>query len=190
MTDLQQYSLLQCAQLCEAAYDGTKVGAHSYAVDSNIYRTVIAIAGTKNLENMLENASIWPRKSPNGYLAHAGVVNGFKELESEISNHVVKSGPVIFTGHSLGGGIAKLFAEKFNCEVVTFGCLKTYFRFYKVPKLKHTRVVCDDDPIPWVPGVCYTHTCESMKLSDKDSEMVDIKDHFINTYIRLLQKEL
>jgi len=180
-------TLIKTAMLCKAAYEGIKVGDHSFIVDTNGDRTVIAMAGTANLENVFEDASVWPRRTPTDKFAHAGVMNAFDVLECTISHVVVKSGPVVFAGHSLGGGIAQIFAEKFNCEVVTFGSLKTYFRFYGTKNLLHTRVICDHDPVPMVPGLFYTHNAKPLVLYANDGEWIDIEDHYLDNYINLLE---
>jgi len=173
--------------LCKAAYEGIKVGDHSFIVDTNGDRTVIAIAGTANLENVFEDASVWPSWTPKGKLAHAGVMNAVNELNNTISDQVKKDSSVVFAGHSLGGGIAQIFAEKFNCEVVTFGSLKTYFRFYGANNLLHTRVICDHDPVPMVPGLFYTHNAKPLVLYANDGEWIDIEDHYLDNYINLLE---
>lgn len=181
-------SLLKMAVLCTTAYDGQKVGAHSFAVD-NIGKTqLIAIAGTKNFENVMEDISVWPKKTPTGSLAHAGVMDGYKELKQAVSASIKKDKPLIFCGHSLGGGIAQIFAEVYGCPVVTFGSLKTYFRFYPAPTLEHLRVICDDDPVPLVPGVMYSHRQQPLVLNDYDHEFIDIKDHLMKNYVAQLEK--
>lgn len=182
--------LLTAALLCKKAYNGFKVENHSFAVADLPDATIIAIAGTANLENVLEDASVWPRKSPSGAFAHAGVMDAFTELEKAVEGHVPKDRRLVFAGHSLGGGIAQIFAEKYSTEVITFGSLKTYFRFYPAPKLYHSRVVCDDDPVPLVPGIMYSHRNEAIELKDKDNEILDVKDHSIDVYINRLKRRI
>lgn len=174
-----------CAHLCKQAYKGIQVGNHSFTYHHLPDVTIFAIAGTANLENVLEDVSVWPSLTPTKRLAHAGVINAFKEIENEIEAFIIKDRPVMFTGHSLGGGIAQIFAEKYKAKVITFGALKTYFRLYPAPKLDHIRVVCDDDPVPLVPGILYAHREDPIVLSDHDGGF-DVKDHFIDTYIKRL----
>lgn len=181
-------SLLEYARFCSVAYNGYKVGDHSYFATSNGKELIIAIAGTANLENVIEDICFWPSKTPSGALAHAGAVRGYRELESTISGILRKDLKPVFCGHSLGGGIAQLFAEKYHCKVVTFGALKTYFRFYTAPELNHIRIICDDDPIPKVPALLYTHRQRPIKLNDFDKEYLDIKDHLIKNYVWQLEK--
>lgn len=181
--------LLPYAKLCKEAYDGIKVENHSFAVSDIPGLTIIAIAGTKNLENVLEDVSAWPVRTPTKALAHAGVMNGYHELEDAVIAHIPKDRSVVFTGHSLGGGIAQIFAEKFKTPVITFGALKTYFRFYPAPPIFHIRSVCDDDPVPYLPGLMYSQRCEAKVLKDSDGHFIEAKDHFIDTYIKRLQTE-
>lgn len=181
------YSLLDYAKLCNAAYNGKKVNDHSFEVDVRVGMIVIAIAGTKNFKNLLHDASIWPSLTPTNCLAHAGVVGAYQELFSEIEPYTKTKLPFCFTGHSLGGGIAQIFAEKFGVKVITFGSLKTYFRFYN-PRLNHFRVVCDDDPVPLMPGcIAYSHKESALSLVDSDKGW-DFEDHPINNYIARIQQ--
>jgi hypothetical protein len=180
-------SILKAAMLCKHAYDGTKIGDHSYTVDYDGDRTVIAIAGTANVENVIEDASCWPSRTPTEALAHNGVVHAFEEMEEEVSKHAIKPGPVVFAGHSLGGGIAQLFAEKFKCEVITFGSIKTYWRFSDIPKLQHTMVVCEDDPVPMLLGFMYTNKVIPLVLKKDGDLPVEVEDHFIEEYIKRLE---
>lgn len=190
--------LLQCSQLCELAYRRTLkqvcvVGNHSFVVKSFDNYNVIAFAGTANIENLIEDVSIWPRKSPSGALVHAGVMDAFLDLEKTVCERISPHKNVIFSGHSLGGGIAQIFAEKYKSEVVTFGSLKIHFKLWKSPKLNHKRIVCDDDPVPLLPAASafflYSHNAEPLLiLKDKDKEFIDIKDHRMKIYTERLRR--
>lgn len=182
--------ILQHAELAKAAYKGKKVCDHSYLAESFGGAIVIAIAGTANIENLIEDASVWPSLTPTKALAHAGVVRAYRELRPAILPHIRKDTEITFVGHSLGGGTVQIFAEEFGAEVITFGALKTYFRFWPAPNLKHTRIVRDDDPIPLIPGVMYSHRVDPVILEDRDGRILpQLEDHPMDAYIRLLKKE-
>lgn len=181
-------NLLPYARLCQSAYSGKQIGDHAIAVDTDGPAVVIAIAGTANLENVLEDVSVWPARCC-GSLAHAGVVRGFRELERTIAGYIETFAPVVFAGHSLGGGIAQLFAARYQTRVITFGSLRTWFRFSRAPRLDHLRVVCDDDPVPLLPGLCYGHSQRLLvKLDDHDGDIINVTDHPIHKYIGRLER--
>jgi hypothetical protein len=181
-------SLLDYALLAKSAYNGIPVCDHKYIVEQTKTCVYIAIAGTLNFENLFEDVFVWPHRTCKGAYAHAGVHRAFNELKDVVSRHYSPIKQICFIGHSLGGGIAQLFAEYYRCKVITFGSLKVYFRFKSTPRLTHIRVVCDDDPIVKVPGILYIHSCKSISLPDDDDELFDFGDHSLDYYIKQLQK--
>jgi hypothetical protein len=93
---------------------------------------------------------------------------------------------VIATGHSLGGAIATLLAEHIICRLVTFGSPRVYFRLTPSPTLNHLRIVTDDDPVPGVPRILYSHRDEPWTLPDKDGSLLDVEDHSMGVYLARL----
>lgn len=186
------YELVKyCHSLCELSYrnvsglgffkkDDLRAGVH---FDGNI--VFVTFRGTDNGDNALRDISILPAKTQRGYIVHQGVAKGFKTLWPAISDRL-KSMPdtrIIATGHSLGGGLAILLAEQIDCEVVTFGSLKVYYRFGGTPTLKHTRIIRDDDPVPNLPGLMFKHDCEPVVIKDSDHELTSLEDHSIAGYL-------
>lgn len=181
-----------CAQLCEASYDDaapgfTTVGDLRYGVFYTEHGTIIVIRGTANADNWLTDARAFPARSCGGFLAHKGFVAAYRELCSG-GMPTVKRQNVIATGHSLGGAVATLLAEHIGCQLVTFGSPRVYWRFGRAPKLDHVRVVRDDDPVPMVPKFLYSHRTEPMLLKDKDSHLIQVKDHCMSGYIKALKE--
>jgi len=179
-----------CAQLCSASYDDSApgfvtVGDLRYGVFQIEDKTVIVIRGTANVENWLRDADAWPKRSCGGYLAHSGFVDAYRQLCA--GGMPTVRGNIIATGHSLGGAIATLLAEHIGCKLVTFGSPRVYWRFGGAPQIDHTRVVRDDDPVPRIPQFCYSHRCDPVMLNDDDRLLVQIGDHFIAGYVKVLE---
>lgn len=176
-----------CAQLCLDSYDDnapgfTTVGDLRFGVFDTPVGTVIAIRGTANVDNWLTDASVWPKRSCGGYLAHAGFVDAYREL-CAAGMPTTKGQSVIATGHSLGGAIATLLAEHTGCKLITFGSPRVYWRFGRAPLLQHTRVTRDDDPVQHLPKFCYSHRQPAMVLHDGDHHLLQIKDHKMSGYV-------
>lgn len=180
-----------CAELCQESYgDGgpgwVDVGSLRYGVFVRDGFTIVVIRGTANMENWLEDAEAWPKRSCGGYLAHGGFVEAFRALCAG-GMPTVRAENLIATGHSLGGAVATLLAEHVGCRLITFGSPRVYWRFGGAPQLDHTRVVRDDDPVPRVPQFCYSHRCDPLSLDDGDRGLIEVEDHFIAGYIKALE---
>lgn len=180
----------KCAEMCAASYDDnaagfTTVGDLRYGVFNTDHGTIVVIRGTANADNWLTDASVWPKRSCGGYLAHSGFISAYREL-CAAGIPTIKGGQIIATGHSLGGAIATLLAEHTGCRLITFGSPRVYWRFGLAPKLDHTRIVADDDPVPLVPRYLYSHRDPATKLKDGDSHLIQVKDHSMSNYIKLL----
>lgn len=179
-----------CAELCESSYDDaapgfTTVGGLRYGVFGTPHGQIVCIRGTANFDNWLTDARVFPARSCGGYLAHKGFVAAYRELCAG-GMPTSKGAPVIATGHSLGGALATLLAEHIECPLVTFGSPRVYWRFGRAPTLDHIRVVRDDDPVPMVPKFLYSHRTEPMKLKDNDLHLIQIGDHFMTGYRKML----
>lgn len=80
-----------------------------------------------------------------------------------------------------------LLAERMGCEVVTFGCPRVYTKWGTTPVLNHIRIIRDEDPVPMIPRILFKHDCEPVVLYDSDDETIEVKDHFIDGYIKCLK---
>lgn len=181
-------SFFACAALCLESYEPDlppgflDVGDLRFGIRETKAGTIIAVRGTANLANALRDIWVRPCRTPRGHWAHRGFVSGYERLRE-----VVGTPPpgAIFTGHSFGAAVALLFAEEFDAPAVTFGCPRIYLRFGKAPKhIKHTRIVCDDDPVTMVPRIFYRHLCEPITLRDEDSQLIDLADHAMAVYLQ------
>jgi triacylglycerol lipase len=177
----------QCAELCLASYDDNAKGFTSvgdlrfgmHVIDGTAF---VTIRGTANASNWLRDADVLPVRSCGSHLAHQGFVDAYRKLCSGGMQTTKGHPEVIATGHSLGGGIATLLAEHTGCRLVTFGSPRVYFRFARVPQIDHARVVNEEDPVPMVPRILYSHKQPPIMLKDNDSLLIDVKDHFMRHY--------
>jgi len=185
-----------CAELCSLSYepecpagftdrDDVRIGD----VEINGVRFIV-VRGTANLLNVLRDIWVRPAFTVNGYSAHKGFVSGFYKVFPDIPKQI-DTEKTIVTGHSFGGAVALLLGEFLGCKVVTFGCPRTYFRFWKQPKgIIHTRYVCDDDPVPMMPRLFFEHLHEPVELCDCDDEWIDFEDHGMEIYERRVTRRL
>ena len=181
-----------CAAACEESYDDAAsgfitVGDLRYGVreSAELVVAIVAIRGTANADNALSDISFWPRKSPTGSRCHGGFLRCFHELcDGGLVADTARYRPsrIIATGHSLGGAIATLLAEQIGCRLITFGSPRVYSRFGSLPEIDHTRIVCDDDPVPGLPRIFFRHTCEPIVLRDDDHRLIEVKDHYMANY--------
>lgn len=185
---------LHCAKLCRESYNPElpegfiDVEDLRFGIRETETQIFVVFRGTANAANVLRDIWVRPSKTVKGYLVHKGFESGFNILFTIVKQLIAKSKKeLVFTGHSFGGAVALLFAEFYNAKVITFGCPRVYFRFWKAPKeVEHKRFVCDDDPVPMIPRLFYRHLCEATVLKDKDGG-IDVKDHSISVYCKRLE---
>jgi len=181
--------LLTCAQLCVDSYaekcpegfrDYGDLRCGSHIIGDTAY---VTYRGTNNLHNWLRNVSVWPSKSPCGYLTHAGVVMGLdRMLEPVRELMVTHRGLIVVEGHSLGGGFAKTSKEITGGPCVTFGSMRTNLRFCGQKFDDHYRFVNDDDPVDDLLKLTYHHPDPAIVFKDRDHELFDVKDHSMPLY--------
>lgn len=180
----------KCIVLCQKVYyESVKINDLAYSITTIDGITIVAIRGSVNKANWLTNIRVMPWKSDKGFFSTKGFTKSYRELAPFILKELPKNSKVVFTGHSLGGAIATLFAERLGCEVITFGSPRIYFRSFYKSNINHIRVVQDNDPVPRVPMLLYTHKCEPLRIKDNDNG-INIKDHYISDYAQAWEDEL
>lgn len=185
-------SELDFAQLCQASYNGglgfIDVEDLCFGVFPDSEKTVVVFRGTANGDNSLRDLLAVPALTVNGYIAHCGFVKAFAKLWPVVREYIPRNN-IVATGHSLGGALALIMGETIGCPIVTFGCPRVYWKYGNGPVLNHTRIICDDDPVPMIPRFFYRHLNEPhVNLRDQDHEIVNVKDHGIDVYVNRLQK--
>ncbi len=87
--------------------------------------TILCYRGTRSAKQWMMNLTTFPVKWKSGGYVHQGFKILFEELWTEIRPEVERAkekGPVIFTGHSLGGALAMLAAATLSpTSLYTFG---------------------------------------------------------------------
>ncbi len=109
--------------------------------------------------------------SPNGSLAHAGFVNVFNSIKTQLANYlsnsVGKTKIIHCVGHSLGGAVASICADwikanyKIQVYLYTFGAprvgLNTYAAKSSHANIKIYRCTNGADPVPMLPLWPFIH---------------------------------
>lgn len=177
-------NLLDFSMMCEESYKGGRgwieVDDLAYAIIPHEGKKVLCCRGSANFRNWMRDFFVVPKCSFDGFIIHGGVSDGASKIIRSMSPHWVKIDYV--TGHSLGGGIARELARFFHATSVTFGALKTDFRFGAMPVNRHFRCICDDDPVPMVPGAFYVQDRPADLVMTDGGLPVDPADHFITHY--------
>lgn len=186
---------LDFARLCQESYEG---GAQFVDVDDLRFGVIdrgesiaVVFRGSANLHNWLLDVEAFPCVTEGGHLAHHGFVSAVEKLRDVVAAKLPQDGrPVIYTGHSLGGAIAAIFAQETGSQAVTFGCPRVWWFKDEPPVINHVRVICDDDPVPLVPRFSFQHdkTEAILLLTDHDRDLINPQDHCIGNYVERLQK--
>lgn len=178
-----------CAKLSDEVYDKCiSVGDLGYSLTELEGVTIISIRGTANRRNVERDINVVPWHFMGGMFSTWGFVRAYKKLAEEVFKHLPKSGSIVFTGHSMGGALATLFAEKLGATAITFGSPKVYLRGWYKSKVEHFRVYMDDDPVAKIPTVLFTHKTDGVKIKDSDAELLEVTDHYMDYYLKNLYK--
>ncbi len=144
---------------------------------------IIAIAGTMNFDDVLTDLDKYGNDK-----YHDGFRKIYKKIKPALFKNV-KSRNMIITGHSLGGAIARYFAEDlqdrgFIVELITFGEPKcvTFRKFIA----KDTRVVNGNDIVPRLGIFKLEHFTKPTRIGKrffwKFWKRNPIDDHYLSNY--------
>lgn len=186
--------ILTCATLCQLSYSEAcpsgfvDVDDLRFGVVNGDKEIVVVYRGSDNLMNWIRDLEAFPKHTRSGYLAHHGIVDAVNTVRDKVLAAI--SGvnkPIVVTGHSLGGGMAAITAQELNARAITFGAPRVWWDMSTPPVFRHTRVVCNDDPVPMIPRLFFQHdeSTDVITLED-DGLPVDVEDHLIGHYINRL----
>lgn len=226
MFDLSEARLM--AKACQLAYDGdsdaimkqlnlteihTKAvgdqacyfGLDATGVGLFIFRGTATIGGwVSDLDVKMVATSEFPGR------VHSGFYDDFMAMYPWILDRIKTAKNVKVTGHSLGGALAVLTAEKLKIPLLyTFGCPRVgNIVFARECYSEHHRVVNDIDIVACVPPPPFVHTGDEYRLPEGGAPsifrwfnglwkhlkngltttVVDaIQDHLIESYIDAIQ---
>lgn len=105
-------------------------GIHAIAYEQDGY-TYVAFRGTEDAGNWFDNLNFAQKDLGNGMYGHQGFYDAYNSIGPQIQSWLAEnvSGPVVFTGHSLGGAMAQYAAlyytqanpDKADVSLVTQG---------------------------------------------------------------------
>ena len=156
----------------------TKDSAQAYVVhnETNVY---VIFRGTELTESkdILALINFAPRRAAAGGKVHSGLAEAvdliWKEVEHYLDGEVRKYGMeknVVFTGHSMGGSMAVISAQRshYIAKVFTFGALRVGNKDFAAGILSIVyQFRNENDGIPlWVPPFGYSHCGINLRLFD------------------------
>ena len=202
-------TIFLCANLSRSAYsieneieDESRVVVERenakcmFSFDSG--KMYVAIAGTDDPFDVLSDFEFHHVVDESTHeLVHMGFKNEADKLFPSIHKEIVMRGvnQLILTGLSLGGAICVIIAARLqqmipelSCKLITFGSPRVGTKsFVKKIKCRHTRVVCNRDPIPHFPPYFFGFKHHGTVMTLKSNILFSIKQHSINAYINALQ---
>lgn len=182
---------LELARICEQAYEESTISTDNgtqFLLRSTPDKTIIAFRGTEsNFEDILTDLRALPTWSPELQRAcHSGFLSGALSTLPAIKNIAHRS-PIVLTGHSLGGALARLTKALLNieCELVTFGEPRSMFGWSGV---HGTRYVNGNDCVPSHPWAMWGYRHQDPEtLIGKPGGRYTM--HKISQYINTLERQ-
>lgn len=156
---------------------------------------VLAFRGSDNVGDWIHDAEAFPYWHPELGFVHAGFVRHMEDVLAEI--RPLSTGPVVVTGHSLGGARARILAALLALDghaveqLCVFGSPKPGFanlrRILEKSKTPMQSYRHKNDPVPLVPGIlpwwCHTDQWIALDSPTEPDNMDALRDHFIAGYI-------
>lgn len=168
-------------------------GIRGFVLETSL-SVIVSIRGTASIPDALTDAKVFkvPFDEDPKLLVHAGCHEEYEIVWPEIKPFLKPSKHLVFTGHSLGAGIATLLIWKtvrtlrFMPDGVTFGSLRVMTPeaaevFDRdVPSM--TRVVHNLDVVPRVPKIDYAHVGKLLHLTDRGRVIGDYKGGCLESF--------
>ena len=159
----------------------------------------LVFRGSESWKDFIHDIIIWQKTLHNKAKVHYGI---YRQLERDFSYNTIRREirklrneysdyRINITGHSLGGGLALLFAYKLSVDYPTLPIRCVSFASPKVgnkafaeavskkDKLTHIRCYTSKDIVPMLPFRGYQHVGEQMKLCKNSIEYTKTKDNVL-----------
>jgi len=127
---------------------------------------------------------------------HAGMLWGGEDVADHLIPIVEKNRPIIFTGHSMGGGVSLVAAAILESrgyiidKWVGFGSPKIQVTDKVLSRFRQVNYRHKNDPVPLMPFISnYSHNYHVINIGDKEDELniPDFKDHPIEKYFNAMK---
>ena len=175
-------------------FDGDRA---QYFIAHNKDFIIVSFRGTEitAIKDVMDDALWYLSKSDQGGQVHTGFKNSLDSVWTELYKRLIElstnNQPVWFTGHSLGGGLATLAADRWNLPsrkagLYTFGCPRVGDQAFKDDfNARAYRFVHKNDIVTRVPPpglYCHVghvyHINSEDKIDDNPSSCDRVTDYF------------
>ena len=192
----------QAVQLSAAVYDKSTDWHHLWATDDVVCghrrigaNDVLVFRGSVTAEDWMRDADALPVSDHEVGIVHKGFLAGMDDLLEQVQ--AIIKGPIILTGHSLGGARARIAAAKLAVrhvpvtQVCVFGSPKPgYARLTQIlqaSKIAHTSYRNLSDPVPLVPTfAAFQHPDQWVATAAAPAPTVlgKLADHEVALYVK------
>jgi hypothetical protein len=180
-------------------------GATVFRTDAGA--TIVACRGSASLKNFGTTTDIGPVPliaadgAPTAARVHRGFQRACTGIWPLLKPHLPASGPLLLTGHSLGGAVAQIIGMWLhkrgkNVQIYSYGSPKVSNEVLPGGQPTHFRVVRLSDPVPLSPPFPFFHTGLFIDPvtgdwgADNDNQLIsktDGLDHAIAKYVEKLK---
>lgn len=162
---------------------------------------ILAFPGSEQLQDWADDSEfVKVKREGLGYL-HNGISDEFDEIKLQVLNTLNKNKTVTLTGHSLGAGLASIFALylfnlgfKIEC-VYTYGSPRVgnseWAEKFKNSGIQYYRVVNGNDIVPTIPKLFFYHVGEEVHINKRGWLSWlhnNFLDHKLENYLQSLNK--
>lgn len=192
---MKDHQLLMAAEAAKASYNAPRQTINGTGIYYSFGEGIlhIAFSGTQNTADVRTDLRFLPNLSG----CHRGFFNRAKSLLETVVEIIDKNSyqrdiQIYLVGHSLGGAMAQILCKMLKgkykyLSAITFGSPRVWLKFNN-PKVDHIRVEHRDDPVPKLLPIFYRHYDTKHLQIGEDEVLLDVNDHKIETYIKLLEK--
>ena len=192
----------QAVQLSAAVYDKSTDWHHLWATDDVVCghrrigaNDVLVFRGSVTAEDWMRDADALPVSDHEVGIVHKGFLAGMDDLLEQVQ--AIIKGPIILTGHSLGGARSRIAAAKMVvrhvpvAQVCVFGSPKPgYARLTQIlqnSKVLHSSYRNLSDPVPLLPTfAAFQHPDQwvATAAAPAPSVLGPLADHEVALYVK------